>query len=85
MTPHCESSRQLEHLRQDGEHRGQIGGAQDAEPFAEALAIDGPELIESDAAILASESAHRPKWIPVTACGHRRDDNGSEVVIQFVG
>jgi hypothetical protein len=50
-----------EHLLKQGEDALEGGWRQPSEPAHKSLAVDGPELIENDEALLALKSAGRSK------------------------
>ena len=67
------SLRELKHFSQDAKHRGKIGGTEGAEPLPEALAVNGAELIKSNAIVLAGKPASRAERIGVATSRQRRD------------
>lgn len=66
------------------QYRGHCRGLELAKPLDQALDIDRPKLVEGNEATAAAEAASRAPRIRAPASRHRRDDQGAEVLVQFV-
>jgi uncharacterized protein YeaO (DUF488 family) len=61
-----------------------VSGAKATETFHKALDIDRPKLIQRDKARLRLKPAGNPPGAGPSSRGHRRDDRGAKVLIEFV-
>ena len=57
---------------------------QTSQTFDEAIFIDCPQLISHHVPILAVESAAHPKWVRMTTCSERGDNECANVSIQLI-
>src|SRR5262245_46708703 len=79
------SLRELKHFSQDAKDRGKIGGTEDAEPLPEALAVNRAQLIESHSPFLTAKPTSRAEGIGVPTRSHRRNNDGTQMVIELIG
>jgi hypothetical protein len=70
---------------EDGQHPGECGGGEAAEPAHEPFPINDPDLVEDDVSCLTGKSAGDTEGIGVPSRGERSDDERAEMVVEIVG
>src|ERR1022692_2611611 len=73
-----------EHFLQHVKHCGRGFRIEPSKSFEESYLVHGAKLVENNAALLALESTRQPKRRWLALGRHRGDDDGLQVMVQFV-
>ena len=74
-----------EHFLQDREGCCEGAGSDSSEPPAQTLAIDCAQLVHCDKPRAIAETTAYTPGVSLPSCGHRRHNDGSQMLIQLIG